>query len=479
MNALLRRTKIVATLGPSTDDPAVLAEIVRAGVDVVRLNFSHGAVADHARRVELVRAAARQAGRYVGVLGDLQGPKIRIDRFKAGKVELVDGAEFTLDASLPVDAGTDTSVGIAYKKLPMDVFPGDVLLLNDGQISLQVLSIEGPRIRTQILVGGELGNNKGINRQGGGLSAGALTDKDREDIRTAAALKVDYVGVSFPRDAADMDEARVLLRDAGGHGLLVAKIERAEAIQNLAAVVRASDGVMVARGDLGVEMGYAELAGLQKQIIQEARHQNRVVIMATQMMESMITHTIPTRAEVSDVANAVMDGTDAVMLSAETAAGKHPAKVVETMSQIIVGAEKYQVAHVRVRQRNGGYFGHSDEAIAAAVMYTANHLHVKAIVALTESGSTPLWMSRVRSDIPIYAFTRHETTRRRVTLYRGVYPVAYDVTEPGDAFYFSIFGLLLDLGLVEQGDSIILTKGELSGVSGGTNSMQILQVRRK
>ena len=479
MSFQLRRTKIVATLGPATDDPTVLAEIVRAGVDVVRLNFSHGAVADHARRVESVREAARQAGRYVGVLGDLQGPKIRIDRFVNGKVQLADGAEFTLDAELDVNAGTALHVGIAYKKLPQDVFPGDVLLLNDGQISLQVLSIDGARITTRVLVGGELGNNKGINRQGGGLSAGALTDKDREDIRTAASLKVDYLGVSFPRDASDMEEARALLRAAGGHGLLVAKIERAEAIKNLTDVVRASDGVMVARGDLGVEMGYAELAGLQKLIIQEARHQNRVVIMATQMMESMITNTIPTRAEVSDVANAVMDGTDAVMLSAETASGKHPIKVVEAMAQIIVGAEKYQLAHVRIRQRESGYFGHTDEAIAAAVMYTANHLHVKAIVALTESGSTSLWMSRVRSDIPIYAFTRHEATRCRVTLYRGVYPVAYDITDKGEAIYFSIFRLLLDLRLVEEGDSIILTKGELTGVSGGTNSMQILQVARK
>ena len=476
---MLRSTKIVATLGPASSDPAMLERMVRSGVDVVRLNFSHGAVADHARRVERVREAARQAGRYVGVLGDLQGPKIRIDRFTTGKVELADGAEFTLDASLAVEAGTVHSVGIAYKKLPQDVFPGDVLLLNDGQISLQVLTIDGPCIKTRVLVGGELGNSKGINRQGGGLSAGALTDKDRDDIRTAALLKVDYLGVSFPRDASDMEEARVLLRAAGGHGLLVAKIERAEAIKNLTEVVRAIDGVMVARGDLGVEMGYAELAGLQKLIIQEARHQNRVVIMATQMMESMIVNTIPTRAEVSDVANAVMDGTDAVMLSAETASGKHPVKVVEAMAQIIVGAEKYQLAHVRVRQRDSGYFGHTDEAIAAAVMYTANHLHVKAIVALTESGSTSLWMSRVRSDIPIYAFTRHEATRCRVTLYRGVYPVAYDITDKGEAIYFSIFRLLLDLKLVEEGDSIILTKGELSGVAGGTNSMQILQVARK
>ena len=478
MSFLLRRTKIVATLGPATDEPQVLFEVVRAGVDVVRLNFSHGATADHARRIDLVREAARQHGRVVGVLGDLQGPKIRIDRFTTGKVQLADGAEFTLDASLAVDAGTEQAVGVAYKRLPMDVFAGDVLLLNDGQISLQVLGIDGPRIRTKVLVGGELGNNKGINRQGGGLSAGALTDKDRKDIQTAAALKVDYLGVSFPRDAADMEEARALLRSAGGHGLLVAKIERAEAIANLAAVVKASDGVMVARGDLGVEMGYAELAGLQKQIILEARHQNRVVIMATQMMESMIVNTIPTRAEVSDVANAVMDGSDAVMLSAETASGKHPAKVVEAMAQIIVGAEKYQGAHVRIKQRTG-HFQHSDEAIAAAVMFTANHLNVKAIVALTESGSTPLWMSRVRSDIPIYAFTRNEATRRRVTLYRGVYPVAFDVTDKDmTAFYISVFRSVLELKLVAEGDLIILTKGDLSGVSGGTNSMQILRVMR-
>jgi len=476
----VRRTKIVATLGPATDDPKVLTDMVRAGVDVVRLNFSHGAVADHARRLDLVRSAAKAVGRYVGVLGDLQGPKIRIDRFVAGKVQLADGADFVLDASLGVMEGTEHAVGIAYKKLPADVFAGDVLLLNDGQISLQVVGIDGPRIRTRVLVGGELGNNKGINRQGGGLSAGALTDKDRADIVAAAELKVDYLAVSFARDANDMNEARELLRKAGGHGLLIAKIERAEAIKNLADVVKASDGVMVARGDLGVEMGFAELAGLQKLIIQEARHQNRLVITATQMMESMIVATIPTRAEVSDVANAVMDGSDAVMLSAETAAGKHPTKVVEAMAQIIEGAEKYQGAHVRIRVRSSGYFERTNEAIAAAVMYTANHLHVKAIAALTESGETALWMSRVRSDIPIYAFTRQEATRSRVTLYRGVYPVAYDLTdEDRKAFYFSIFHLMLDLKLVNEGDLIILTKGELTGVAGSTNSMQILKVERR
>jgi pyruvate kinase len=480
MSFILRRAKIVATLGPATDNPKIIADMVRAGVDVVRVNFSHGALADHARRLEMVRDAARSAGRYVGVLGDLQGPKIRVERFASGKITLADGAAFALDASLGVDAGDEHAVGIAYKKLPTDVGVGDILLLNDGQISLQVRSIEGPRINTQVLEGGELGNNKGINRQGGGLSAGALTDKDREDIGIAASLNVDYLAVSFPRDGSDMSEARKLLRAAGSQALLVAKIERAEAVKNLADVVRASDAVMVARGDLGVEMGFAELAGLQKQIMQETRHQNRVVITATQMMESMITATIPTRAEVSDVANAVMEGTDAVMLSAETAAGKHPAKVVEAMAQIIVAAEKYQGAHVRIRQRNTGYFDRANEAIAAAVMYTANHLHVQAIVALTESGETALWMSRVRSDIPIYAFTRQEATRSRVTLYRGVYPVAYDVTDKDrEAFYFSIFSQLLDLKLVKENDLIILTKGELTGVAGGTNSMQILKVLRK
>ena len=479
MNSFLRRTKILATLGPATDDPKLLTEMVRAGVNVVRINFSHGQLEDHARRVAMIREAAARAGSYVGILGDLQGPKIRIERFTAGKIMLKEGASFVLDASLASDAGTEQAVGITYKALPADVQIDDVLLLNDGQISLQVVRVEGTKVFTVVLIGGELGNNKGINRQGGGLSAGALTDKDRADIKAAAGLKVDYLAVSFARDAADMNEARALLRKAGGHGLLVAKIERAEAIRNLTEVVGASDAVMVARGDLGVEMGFAELAGLQKQIIQEARHQNKVVITATQMMESMIVNPMPTRAEVSDVANAVMDGSDAVMLSAETASGRYPVKVVEAMSEVIAGAEKYQLAHSRSRQRVSGYFERTDEAIASSVMYAANHLHVKAIVALTESGSTTLWMSRVRSDIPIYAFTRHEITRCRVTLYRGVYPVAFDVTHAdAEVLYFSVFHLLLELKLVEENDLVILTKGELSGVSGGTNSLQILRVTR-
>lgn len=478
--ALTRRAKIVATLGPATDDLAVLAELIRAGADVVRVNFSHGSFEDHARRVKLVRDAAASVGRYVSVLGDLSGPKIRIERFRDGPIQLIEGAPFTLDVSLDATAGTLQSVGCAYKDLPKDVAAGDVLLLNDGLIVLEVTGVDGPKVHTRVVTGGELSNNKGLNRRGGGLSAGALTDKDRADIRIAAQLDVDYLAVSFPRSADDMREARQLLRDAGGAGRVVAKIERAEAIRHLDEITEASDAVMVARGDLGVEVGYAELTGLQKHIIQTARHHFKVVITATQMMESMIQNPVPTRAEVSDVANAVLDGTDAVMLSAESAVGKYPVKAVEAMAQVILGAEKYQFSKGgRARQRfERKEFQGTDEAIAMAVMYTANHMDVKAIVALTESGSTPLWMSRMRSDIPIYAFTRIEATRRRVTLYRGVYPVAFDVThtEPS-ILYPSIFRRAVELGLCAEGDRIIVTKGEHSGVSGGTNSMKILEVR--
>jgi len=472
-----RRTKIVATLGPATDDQTVLAAMIRAGTDVVRVNFSHGKTEDHARRIELVRAAAASADRYVGVLGDLQGPKIRIERFAQGRVTLAEGSPFTLDVSLDPAAGNAEAVGVAYKDLPRDLHSGDVLLLDDGQIVLEVEKVDGPRIRTRVRVGGALSDQKGINRQGGGLSAGALTDKDRADVRAAAGLGIDFLAVSFARDASDVLEARQLLRDAGGEGFIVAKIERSEAIQNLTSIIDASDAVMVARGDLGVEMGYAELTGLQKTIIHQTRNRHRVVITATLMMESMIHSPMPTRAEVSDVANAVMDGTDAVMLSAETAVGKYPVKAVEAMANVIRGAEKYQLAHSRVRHRVEGQFQGTDEAIAMAVMYTANHMRVRAIVALTESGSTPLWMSRIRSDIPIYAFTRHEMTRRRVTLYRGVYPVPFDITDTDpQALYTAIFAQLLKRQLVSIGDLVILTQGELSGVSGGTNSMKILKV---
>ncbi|MGH8295588.1 MAG: pyruvate kinase [Steroidobacteraceae bacterium] len=474
----MKRTKIVATVGPATDDIAVLTDMMRAGLDVVRLNASHGTIEDHRRRLGMVREAAQHANKCVGVLLDLGGPKIRIESFRDGKVMLQEGQPFTLDTALDSKAGTVEQVGCAYKDLPKDVGPGDTLLLGDGQMVLDVVRVSGTRIETCVRVGGELSDRKGLNRQGGGISAPAISDKDREDIRFAAQEQVDYMAVSFARDAADIEQARTLVRQAGGDARIVAKVERHEAVANLPGIIEATDVVMVARGDLGVEMGYAELTGLQKTIIHQTRGRNRVVITATQMMESMIQNPVPTRAEVSDVANAVMDGTDAVMLSAETAAGRYPVKAVEAMAQVIVGAEKYQLSHGRIRHRTEGQFKGSEEAIAMAVMYAANHLKVRAIVALTESGATPLWMSRIRSDIPIYAFTRHEPTRRRVTIYRGVYPVIFDVTRANSTgeLYGALFSRLLELDLVRRSDLVILTKGELSGVQGGTNSMQILQV---
>jgi len=476
-----RRTKIVATAGPATDEPGVLLDMIHAGVNVVRLNASHGTRDDLARRLKLVREATDRAGVSVGVLLDLGGPKIRIEGFQGGRVQLAEGQPFTLDTAMDPKSGTVREVGVAYKNLPRDVAAGDTLLLADGQIVLDVEKVAGTRIDCRVRVGGELSDRKGLNRQGGGISAPALSEKDRDDIRFAADQRVDYVAVSFAREAADVEQARSLLRAAGGEAHIVAKIERHEAIANLSGIIGTADVIMVARGDLAVEMGYAELTGLQKTIIHQSRAKNRVVITATQMMESMILSPVPTRAEVSDVANAVMDGTDAVMLSAESATGRYPVKAVQAMAQVIGGAEKYMLAHSRTRHRVDGSFQGTEEAIAMAVMYTANHMKVRAIVALTESGATPLWMSRIRSDIPIYAFTRQQTTRGRVTLYRGVYPVTYDVTTVTtagsmEALYRSIFARLLELSLVKHGDLVILTKGELSGVQGGTNSMQILKV---
>lgn len=471
-----RRTKIVATLGPATDGLEATRAVIGAGVDVVRINFSHGNAADHGRRIALARECAQELGREVGVLADLQGPKIRIEGFRDGPVQLENGAEFVLDAELDGATGDASRVGITYKELPGDVAAGDILLLDDGLLSLRVLEVDGPRIRCRVEEGGTLSDYKGINRRGGGLSAPSLTDKDLADIGTAAELDVDYLAISFPRSAEDMERARSLLREAGGSGGLVAKIERIEAVADLDGICEASDAVMVARGDLAVEIGDAELAGVQKRIIHRARDLNRAVIVATQMMESMITQPRPTRAEVLDVANAVLDGTDAVMLSAETAAGKHPVRAVEAMHGVCVGAEK-EPRTQRSKHRLDSTFERIDEAIAMAAMYTANHLGVRALVSLTESGSTTLWMSRIRSGIPIYALTRHESTRRRVTLYRGVYPVDYDILhhDPRKVLEDAC-DTLLEMEAVAEGDVVIFTKGDFEGIAGGTNAMKILTI---
>ncbi len=474
---MLRRTKVVATLGPASERPKTLRKMIDAGLDVARLNFSHGSPDEHRARQRALRDAAKACGREVGLMGDLQGPKIRIRRFRKGSVELKDGASFFLDSSLGLTDGTKKGVGVALDTLHEDISTGDTLLLNDGMITLKVDSVDGTRIHTTVVNGGILSDHKGINKKGGGLSAPALTDADREHIGLAAELGVDFLAVSFVRSGDDVHEARRLFEEAGGRGRIVAKIERTEAVDNIDSIVDAADIIMVARGDLGVEMGYAQLTGIQKNLIRTTRRRNKVVITATQMMESMIQNPIPTRAEVSDVANAVMDGTDAVMLSGETAVGKFPVKAVRAMAEVCEGAEQFPLPEGRTRHRMGDYFERVDEAIAMAVMYTANHLDVSAIIALTESGSTALWMSRIRSDIPIYAFTPHVETSRRVTVYRGVFPVSFDLhAETSRELYQKVFDTLLENELVEVGDRVIFTKGDMEGVSGGTNAMKIIQV---
>ena len=473
---MIRRTKILATLGPSTDNVRVLKKMLAAGVDVVRLNYSHGTADDQAKRVEMVRKVAAELGRDVGILADLQGPKIRVESFKDGPVELQEGQAFALDTAWPKSEGNAEVVGCAYTDLPRDVAPGDTLLLNDGAISMKIDKVENTRISCTVLIGGTLSNRKGINRLGGGLSAAALSFKDRIDIREAVSLDVDFIAVSFPRSAADMLEARSLVKEAGGFAWLVAKIERAEALTELSEIISASDAVMVARGDLGVEIGDAELPGWQKRIIKQAREQNRMVITATQMMESMITSPIPTRAEVLDVANAVMDGTDAVMLSAETATGKHPVKVVEAMARVCEGAER--TAPLLARERRGleSHFKRTDEAIAMATTWTAQNMHAEAIVALTESGSTALLMSRTDTTIPIYALTRHERTRRRMALCRGVYPVDFTPTQLDTlAPVREAVDCLVNQKRLKKDDRVLMTQGDFTG-PGGTNTMKIVKV---
>lgn len=472
----LRRTRIVATLGPSLDNPDVLRRVIMAGADVFRANFSHGSHATHAERINQVRILAKELGRIVAILADLQGPKIRIARFQNGKVQLKEGQSFILDPKMDENAGTDEAVSLDYKNLPRDVFPGDTLLLDDGRMVMRVIKIIGEQIHCKVEVEGELSNNKGINRLGGGLSADALTDKDRIDLVEAVRLEADYIAVSFPRNADDIKEARVLLKAAGSNAGVIAKIERTEAIRNIEEIIHASDAIMVARGDLGVELGDAELPGVQKQIIHLARRLKKPVITATQMLETMTHNTIPTRAEVSDVANAVLDGTDAVMLSQETAVGKYPEKAVAAMHRICLSAEKNPLTKNPLPRRKM-QFSYVDEAIAVATMFTANHLDIRAIVALTESGTTPLWMSRINSDIPIYGLSNHPTTLRRMALYRGVYPIAFDATSI-DRRHLNqeAVNTLLAKGIVETGDLVIITKGDLIGVHGKTNSMKIFAV---
>ena len=478
MTTNLRRTKIVATLGPATDAPEVLARTLAAGVDVVRLNLSHGQPGDHRRRADAVRAWAAASGREIGILADLQGPKIRVERFANGPVRLQEGMSFVLDCRLDAPPGDATRVGVSYTGLPRDVRGGDVLLLDDGLVALDVREVIGAEVRCTVRVGGVLSDRKGLNRQGGGLSVDALSDKDRADIRLAASMEADFLAVSFVRSAADIEEARRLLREAGGDAWLVAKIERADAIPVLDEIIDASDAVMVARGDLGVEIGDAELPGLQKKIIRQAVSRNRAVITATQMLQSMVSAPIPTRAEVLDVANAVLDGTDAVMLSQESASGAHPDLAVAAMHRICLGAERQFQAQDYAAWPGAQRLDRSDQAIAHAAMDLANRIDAAAIVALTESGATAQWLSRYRSTVPIYALSHNPAARRRMRLLRDVQPVAFSSGDVGDdsaALVRAAIQHLTELGLLGSGSRVLLTHGEV-GRHGGTNTLKLLSV---
>ncbi|MEO7400337.1 MAG: pyruvate kinase [Polaromonas sp.] len=473
-----RATKIVATLGPASSDPVLLEKMIRAGVNVVRLNFSHGSAQDHVDRALMVREVAQRAGREVAIMADLQGPKIRVGKFAEGKVDLVPGEKFILDASR-TEPGDIRGVGLDYKELPRDVKAGDLLLLNDGLIVLTVDAVRGEEVLTTVKLGGELSNNKGINKQGGGLTAPALTAKDMEDIKTAMSFQADYVAVSFPKNATDMEMARQLCNVAAApyrhRPGLIAKIERAEAIPKLEEILKVSDGIMVARGDLAVEVGNAAVPALQKRMIKLARAADKVVITATQMMESMILNPVPTRAEVSDVANAVLDGTDAVMLSAETAAGKYPLETVEEMAKICEEAEKAEYKELE-GDFSGTMFSRIDQSIAMGALFTAHHLGAKAIVALTDSGSTPLWMSRHDIRVPIYALTPRLATQRKMALYRNVRAILMDSSADRDTALEQAESHLLRLEIVQSGDVYAITCGEPMGAPGGTNMLKICRV---
>jgi pyruvate kinase len=474
---MLRGTKIVATVGPASNDLDTLVKMLKAGVNVVRLNFSHGKAQDHIDRAALVRKAAEVCGIEIAIMADMQGPKIRIGKFENSKIQIENGDQFILDADCTL--GNQERVGLDYKALPRDVKPKDVLLLNDGLIVLIVDKVIGNEIHTTVKIGGELSNNKGINRQGGGLTAPALTAKDMEDIKTAMSFQADYLAISFPKNSTDMEMARQLANIAGepfNHKpMMIAKIERAEAIPALQEILDASDGIMVARGDLAVEVGNAAVPALQKRMIKMARASNKLAITATQMMESMIVNAVPTRAEVSDVANAVLDGTDAVMLSAETASGKYPIETVETMAAICLEAEKFQECKLDADFLNL-QFTRIDQSIAYGALFTAHHLRVQAIAALTESGSTALWMSRQSIDVPLFALTPSVATMRKAALYRNVQTFKLPYNPDRDLVLKEAENVLLDKGAVKKGDLIVATWGEQMGKVGGTNAMRIVKI---
>ncbi|HIG0327440.1 TPA: pyruvate kinase [Legionella pneumophila] len=473
---MLRRTKIVATLGPASKEPEILRSMLAAGVNVVRINFSH-ADASALQLIALVRKIADELNHPVAVMADLQGPKIRVGRFHNKSITLIDGQNFTLDCMAPDALGDINGVSVAYPNLANELSIGDHLLINDGLIELEVIEIAGSKIHCKVVEGGILTDLKGLNRKGGGLAARTLTEKDRNDLRTAIEAEVDYISLSFVKDAEDIRQARALMKDYGAKITpIIAKIERMEALDHLTDIIREADAIMVARGDLGVEVGAAEVPAIQKHIIEQTRLLDKVVITATQMMESMISNPQPTRAEVSDVANAILDGTDAVMLSAETASGFFPVKVITMVNKICLSAEKH-ASFFYHSDPETCHYQRADQAIAMATMHTANHFPIQAIITLTESGDTALWISRQHSTVPIFAISANKRTIGRLSLVNNVFPIYIDFHQFNpEGLNQQILHELVKSGHLEKKGYVLLTRGTQIGTPGGTNCMEIIPV---
>ncbi|HHI3982595.1 TPA: pyruvate kinase [Legionella pneumophila] len=473
---MLRRTKIVATLGPASKEPEILRSMLAAGVNVVRINFSH-ADSSALQLIALVRKIADELNHPVAVMADLQEPKIRVGRFQNKSITLIDGQNFTLDCMAPDTLGDINGVSVAYPNLANELSISDHLLINDGLIELEVIEISGSKIHCKVVEGGVLTDLKGLNRKGGGLAARTLTEKDRNDLRTAIEAEVDYISLSFVKDAEDIRQARALMKDYGAQITpIIAKIERMEALDHLTDIIREADAIMVARGDLGVEVGAAEVPAIQKHIIEQTRLLDKVVITATQMMESMISNPQPTRAEVSDVANAILDGTDAVMLSAETASGLFPVKVITMVNKICLSAEKH-ASFFYHSDLETCHYQRADQAIAMATMHTANHFPIQAIITLTESGDTALWVSRHHSTVPIFAISANKRTIGRLSLVNNVFPIYIDFHQFNpEGLNQQILHELIKSGHLEKRGYVLLTRGTQIGMPGGTNCMEIIPV---
>ena len=467
----MRRAKIVCTLGPAVSTPDQIRALVEAGMDVARLNLSHGSYADHEKVYEMVRAASDQVGRSVAVLVDLQGPKIRLGNFADGPVQLVPGATFTITTEDVL--GDQHLASTTYSGLPGDVHPGDSILIDDGKVAVQVVSVDGPRVTTRVVYGGPVSNHKGLNLPGVAVSVPALSDKDEQDLRWGLHLRADFIALSFVRSAADADDVRRIMDEEGVQLPVLAKIEKPQAVENLQEIIRVFDGIMVARGDLGVELPLEQVPLVQKVAVELARRNAKPVIVATQVLESMIENSRPTRAEASDCANAVLDGADAIMLSGETSVGKWPIEAVRTMAKIIESTEEHgldRVAQLGTKPHTTG------GAVTAAAAEIGDLLGAKYLVTFTTSGDSAKRLSRIRSKLPMLAFTPNQSTRSQLALTWGIETFQVPMAKHTDQMARQVDVSLLESGRCVEGDTVVIVAGSPPGIPGSTNALRVHHV---